>query len=90
MMALDALDRLTRAEVLVTCADFGPGQPNGIALARMARIRRPGIKVFFVGEERLRQFAAGVATFIPSPVALETIAEVVLDTLQPGVADLAN
>jgi hypothetical protein len=35
MEALDASDVGSRVRVLVTRVDFGPGKPNGIALARM-------------------------------------------------------
>jgi hypothetical protein len=29
-------------------AEFGPGKPHGVALARMVRLKRPGTKVVFV------------------------------------------
>jgi hypothetical protein len=48
MAALDAIEVGSRLRVLVTRVDFGPGKPNGIALARMVRVKRPGTKVVFV------------------------------------------
>ena len=47
MAALDALENAQRVEVLITRVRFPPGKPNGIALALMARHKRPGIKVLF-------------------------------------------
>jgi DNA-binding NtrC family response regulator len=49
MTALELLERAKRLELLVTCLDFAPGKPNGIALGRIARLKRPGIRVLFVG-----------------------------------------
>jgi len=47
-------------ELLVTCPNFPEGRPNGVALARMARTKRPGIKVLFVGPAELEQYAVGL------------------------------
>jgi hypothetical protein len=44
MVALDALEASQRIELLVTCPEFVAGPPNGIALARMARLKRSGSK----------------------------------------------
>lgn len=49
MIALDALESAERVELLITRLDFGDGKPNGIALARMTRHKRPKIAVIFVG-----------------------------------------
>ena len=49
MTALELLERAERLELLVTCLNFPPGKPNGIALGRMARLKRPSIRVLFVG-----------------------------------------
>lgn len=73
MEALTALEGAVRIELLVTCLDFGPGKPNGIALARMARLRRPGIKVLFVGDGALSNHAAGLGAFLASPVKAEDV-----------------
>jgi hypothetical protein len=45
MTALELLERAERLELLVTSLDLAPGKPNGIALGRMARLKRPGIHV---------------------------------------------
>lgn len=73
MQALDALEGAVRIELLITCLDFGPNKPNGIALARMARHKRSGIKVLFVGDESLRHHAEGLGAFLASPVAVDDV-----------------
>ena len=47
MQALNAIEDDTRVRVLVTSVAFGPGKLNGVALARMVRVKRPGTKVVF-------------------------------------------
>src|SRR5690242_7531024 len=68
MAALEALEGAERIEALVTCLDFAPGKPNGIALGRMARLKRPGIRVLFVGPTDLEELSEGLGTFLPFPV----------------------
>jgi hypothetical protein len=82
MTALETLEGAERIEVLVTCLDFAPGKPNGIALGRMARLKRPGIRVLFVGPADLEKFAEGLGTFLPSPVTGPQVVEGVLRTSQ--------
>jgi len=81
MTALEALEGAERIEVLVTSLDFAPGKPNGIALGRMARLKRPGIRVLFVGPTDLEQFAEGLGIFMPAPVTGPQVVEGVLQTL---------
>jgi DNA-binding NtrC family response regulator len=71
MEALDALASARRIEVLVTSAEFAPGQPNGVALARMTLYRRPEIKVIFLGpdDDEIRRHAEGLGEFIVIPGA---------------------
>ena len=81
MTALEALEGAERIEVLVTCLDFAPGKPNGIALGCMARSKRPGIRVLFVGPADLEKFAEGPGTFMAAPVTVTQVVEGVLQTL---------
>jgi hypothetical protein len=81
MMALKLLERAERLELLVTCLDFPPGKPNGIALGRMARLKRPGTRVLFVGPADLEKHAAGLGRFLTSPVTVPQVVEGVLQTL---------
>lgn len=81
MTALEALEGAERIEVLVTCLDFAPGKPNGVALGCMARLKRPGIRVLFVGPADLESLAEELGTFMPSPVTGPQVVERVLQTL---------
>jgi DNA-binding NtrC family response regulator len=73
MIALNALESASRIELLITCLHFAPGNPNGIALSRMARIKRPGIKVIFVGSADLASYTAGLGEFMQTPVSVAEI-----------------
>ena len=69
MAALDALENAQRVEVLITRVRFPPRKPNGIALALMARHKRPGIKVLFTARPEFAEHAEGVGEFMPMPVS---------------------
>ena len=86
MTALELLERAERLEVLVTCLDFAPGKPNGIALGRMARLKRPGIRVLFVGPADLEKHAEGLGTFLTSPVTVPEVVKGVLRMLDTAPA----
>jgi hypothetical protein len=45
LLAHDAIEAAQRVEVLITRVEFPPGRSNGLSLARMTRIKRPGVKV---------------------------------------------
>ena len=57
----------TRIRVLINRVAFGPGKLNGVALARMVRVKRPGTKVVFVArtEHPIRR---GLGVFLPQPL----------------------
>jgi len=88
MIALNALESASRVELLITCLHFAPGNPNGIALSRMARVKRPGIKVIFVGSADLEPHTAGLGEFIQAPVSVAEIVsharQVLLDVSGDG------
>jgi DNA-binding LytR/AlgR family response regulator len=63
--ALDAIETNPRVLVLVTRVDFGGGKLNGVALARMLRVKRPGAKVLFVSLPSNAHHAEGVGEFMP-------------------------
>jgi DNA-binding response OmpR family regulator len=65
--ALDALESAERIELLVSCADFGPGKLNGEALVRMARARRPEINVLLLGPLELAEYAGALGHFLREP-----------------------
>jgi DNA-binding NtrC family response regulator len=66
--ALDAIETNSRVRVLVTRVDFGSGKLNGVALARMLRVKRPGAKVLFVALPSNAHHAEGVGEFLPMPL----------------------
>jgi len=87
MAALSALEAAEKIELLITCADFGPGQPNGLALTRMARHKRPGIRVLFVGEPKLEHHMDGLGDFLASPVDAPQIANRAIQLLLENLTD---
>jgi DNA-binding NtrC family response regulator len=75
MTALSALEHAARADVLITRLTFPPGNPNGVSLARIARLKRPGIKVLFAGREQMREYTESVGEFLPSPISVSELVE---------------
>jgi DNA-binding response OmpR family regulator len=67
MTALDWIEG-DAPEALVTRVDFGAGQLNGIALARMARHRHPSLAVVFVPRRDWGQLTACVEEVLPLPI----------------------
>jgi CheY-like chemotaxis protein len=77
MAALAALEAVEHLELLLTRVQFSPGQPNGVALARMVRFRLPRSKVLFVALPERREHTEGVGELLPTPVtAAEILAAV--------------
>jgi DNA-binding NtrC family response regulator len=65
MSATEALRTSQLIEVLITRIVFGIGQPHGVALARMARVKRPSVKVLFVAHPEFLADTEGVGEFLP-------------------------
>ena len=82
--ATDALRTSQRIEVLITRIVFGIGQPHGVALARMARIKRPSVKVLFVARPEFLAHTEGVGEFLPMWAATADIAATVDRMLGEG------
>jgi DNA-binding NtrC family response regulator len=83
-LALDALLSPKSVEVLVTRMQFAPGKPAGVALARMTRVKRSGLKVVFTALPEYARYAEGLGPFLPMPVDLADLLEVVGGLLAPG------
>jgi DNA-binding NtrC family response regulator len=81
LVALGALDDAERVEVLVTRVTFPKGRSNGVSLAMMARVRRPGVKVLFAEFEEDREHVDGLGEFLPLPVTATTVVEAVSRSL---------
>jgi DNA-binding NtrC family response regulator len=68
MVALDAIEASSRVRVLVTRVMFGPNKLNGVALARMVRVKWPGTKVMFIALEEYAPHTEGLGVFLPMPL----------------------
>ena len=79
--ALTALEAAERVEILVTRVVFAQGTPHGVALARMARIRRPGIKILFIVRPELVSHTEGVGTALLIPVTADEVVAKVIEML---------
>lgn len=77
LKALDAIEVDSRVRVLVTRMDFGPGTLNGVALARMLRVRKRAVRVIFVGRPRNGRFTDELGEFVPHPVDVQAVADAV-------------
>ena len=75
MSAFAALEAADRVEVLITRLLFPEGQPNGVALGLMARMKRPGIKVLFVASQDMEEHTEGVGEFLPASAPASEIVE---------------
>jgi DNA-binding NtrC family response regulator len=73
MAALDALEAAERVEVLVTRVTFPDGTPHGIALARMARRKRPCIKVLFIIRPEWISHTEGLGAALLIPVTADDV-----------------
>lgn len=80
--ALTAVEADTRARVLVTQVDFGPGKLNGAALVRMLRIKRREIRVAFVALPENRVHLDGYGEFVPMPLNPSVLVDTVAHLLR--------
>jgi DNA-binding NtrC family response regulator len=87
MAALDALDAAQVVDVLITRVQFAPGKPNGISLVRMARVKRPGIRVLFTALPEFEGHAAPFGEFMPLPVRVPDVVEAVTRLLKSEPPD---
>ena len=74
LLAHDAIEAAQRVEVLITRVMFPTGRSNGASLARMARSKRPGLKVLFVAREEYRSLVEGLGAFLPLLASAERVA----------------
>ena len=66
--ALDALEGVERIELLITRVQFPPGQPHGVALARITRMKQRGVKVLFMSRPENVEFTEGVGEVLVFPL----------------------
>ena len=77
MTATDVLLNSSHIELLITRVRFPDITPNGVALGRMARIRRPGIKVLFTSFPDVHEHIDDVGEHLPRPFSQEELLAVV-------------
>ena len=81
MLALEALLGAHSVELLITRMDFVAGKPNGLALARMGRAKRNGLKVVFTALPGFAIHAEGLGVFLPLPVEVTELTAAVMRLL---------
>ena len=84
MAATDALEEAQPIQVLITRVLFPEGQPHGVALARMARLKHPGVRVLFVAFPKTEAYTEGVGYFLPAPAVTADIVGAVERILAEG------
>ena len=77
MTALDAIEADSRVRVLVTGLDFGQGRLNGVALALMVKVKRPGLQAVFVASLEDHPHTERVGDFLPTPLDPHALVDVV-------------
>jgi DNA-binding NtrC family response regulator len=75
--ALNAIEAASRVRVVVTRVNFGERKLNGVALARMLKIKRLGVSMVFILRPRNLHFAADLGECLPAPFDAEALVEAV-------------
>jgi hypothetical protein len=81
LMAFDALKGPASVDVLVTRDQFRPGQPPGVALARVAHVGRHALKVIFTAQPETTEYIQDYGRVFPTPVPPDLIVQAVEDLL---------
>jgi DNA-binding NtrC family response regulator len=77
MKALAAVEAAISVRVLITRVDFGPGNLNGAALARMLRHKRQGFRTVFVALPGNSVHVEGEGELLPMPLDAPALVETV-------------
>ena len=67
--ALQAIDNVHTAQLLITRVRFAPGRLNGLALASKAKHRRPEIKVLFLAFPEMKPQVDDLGDFLAMPAS---------------------
>jgi DNA-binding NtrC family response regulator len=81
MSALSRLEQPDHVEVLVTRTQFPPGQPNGLALANMARRHKPSIKIVIMSVPELAEHGEAFGVVLQAPVRPADIVKAVRNAM---------
>jgi DNA-binding NtrC family response regulator len=71
--AMGAIEICRKMEVLVTLLAFPAGRSNGIALAQMAKQRKPHIRTVFLGDPAMEELVSDLGTLLPHPISPEKV-----------------
>lgn len=82
MAALNVLEAAREIELLITSVEFSDHQPNGLALARMTRRRRPELKVIFANGADMKPHVEEDGTFIATPTSPEAVVAAANELMQ--------
>ena len=88
--ALDAIEKDSRARVLVSRIDFGQGKLNGVALVRMLRHKqimqdgKSALRAVFIGRRQNGHHALLEGDFVPVPIDLQALVGAVGKALAEG------
>lgn len=87
LLALDALDAARTVELLITRVAYALGKPSGLALARMAKLRRPNIRVLFLA---LPENAVHIDSDWDEPLPLPTTPAALVEAVKRTVEKMAK
>jgi len=78
-----------RLDVLVTPVRMPPQRPHGFALARMARLRRPGLAVIYLAASDAPEPASEIAVgpILTTPIEAEALVSAIEEALQQRSAN---
>src|SRR3954468_12206557 len=68
MDALNALEAARIVDLIITSLQFPRFKPNGLALVRMTRVKRPAVSAIFFGDAGLADHVDGFGQFLPTAV----------------------
>jgi DNA-binding NtrC family response regulator len=75
--AMGAIEVCRKIEILITLLAFPVGKSNGVALAQMAKQRKPHIRAIFIGDPDLHELVSDLGTLLPYPSSPEEVLAVV-------------
>jgi DNA-binding NtrC family response regulator len=81
LSALSRLERPDHVEVLVTRTQFPPGQPNGVALANMARAHKSSIQIVITSAPELGEHGEGLGVVLQAPVSPANVVKAVRNAM---------
>jgi hypothetical protein len=70
----------------MAAATLPEGTPNGVSLARMARMKKPGVRVLFAARDENREHTEGVGEFLAVPATGADLVAMVERMLVEAVA----